>query len=190
MTSNAGSGAATLGEMLFANEQAARAAAAEATSKPAAVAPVIPATPSEAAARLKAAALDPKWLEEYFGGSVIHANEMRDLKAVIGKDADPQTEMAIAGQLYDGIQPAGHLAKVGTAEMLRAVGADDGVVRQVLTGQSVSQQEFDAAQATKARLMKDNDFISKYNSGDGESRRTLTLLNVVLTSPVKKDAAA
>jgi hypothetical protein len=190
MPDNAGSGTPTLGEMIVANEQAARAAAAEASSKTAPVAPVIPTTAAEAAARLKAATSDPKWLEEYFGGSSIHANEMRGLKAVIGKDADPQTEMAIAGVLYDGVQPAGHLAKVGTAEMLRAIGADDGVVRQVLSRQAVSKEEYAAATATKARLMNDHAFVDKYTGGDGEARRAMTLINCILSSPVKTDTAA
>jgi hypothetical protein len=63
MPDNAGSGTPTLGEMIVANEQAARAALAEASSKPVPIAPVIPTTAAEAAARLKAATSDPKWLE-------------------------------------------------------------------------------------------------------------------------------
>ncbi|UFW92102.1 hypothetical protein BjapCC829_48515 (plasmid) [Bradyrhizobium barranii] len=39
-----------------------------------------------------------------------------------------------------------------------------------------------AATATKARLMKDQDFTARYMAGDGEAKRTMTLLNVIIWS--------
>jgi hypothetical protein len=193
MTSNSGSGAPTTGELLHSNEQAAAVAAAAALSRAAPADPVIPATSSEAVARLAEIKADPKWRDQYLAGSAIHAKEMRDLQAVIDADkgrADPQTEMAIAGVLFDGIQPSGHLAKVGTATMLREAGINDtGVIRQVLAGESVTQQERDVAATTKARLMKDEDFTAKYLAGDSEAKRTMTLLNIIVSSSIKSAAA-
>lgn len=187
MPDNSGSGRPSLGEMLAANTAAATAASAAAVSTAVPANPVIPTTATEAATRLAEIKADPKWRTEYLGGSVRHAKEMRDLQAVVNADKsrDPQAEMAVNGILYDGIQPSGHLAKVGTAEMLRAVGADDAVVRQVLAGEPVSASEHAAASAARARLMKDHDFTAKYLAGDGESRRALTMLNIVISSPIK-----
>lgn len=189
MPDNAGFGTPTLGEML-ANHTAMAAAPAPKEVPPD---PVIPATAAEAKARLAAVKADPKWVDEYLSGSSRHAKEMRELRAVIDADqtaVDPQTEMAIAGKLFDGIQPSGHLARVGTAEMLRAAGVgDEAVIRQVLTGQAVTQQEHAAATETKARLMKDKAFVEKYMTGDDEAKRTMTLLNIVASSQIKRDAA-
>lgn len=191
MPSNDGFGTATLGEMIFANSQAASAAAAAAVSKEAPAAPIIPAAANEAAARLSDLKADPKWRDQYLKGSSTHAKEMRDLQAVVDKEQNTQVDMAIAGKLYDGIQPGGHLAAVGTAEMLREAGIGDAaVIRQVLAGEEVTPQEHAAATETKERLMKDQDFVKKYMTGDGDAKRQMTLLNVVLSSPVKTGAAA
>ncbi|TQF28784.1 hypothetical protein [Bradyrhizobium sp. UNPA324] len=191
MSSNDGSGAPTTGEMLFANDQAALAAASVAVSKPAAPDLVIPTLPSDAAARLNELRGDPTWLNEYFGGSVRHAKEMRDLRAVIDKGGNPEVDRAIAGVLDDApIQTSKRMTMIGTAAMLREGGiSDTGVIRQVLAGDSVTPQEHAAASETKARLMNDQAFVARYTAGDGEAKRQMTLLNVIISSSIKVAAA-
>ncbi|MCK1542207.1 hypothetical protein IVA98_32935 [Bradyrhizobium sp. 160] len=181
-----GEGSLTLGDMIVANATPAPPAAPAPPP-----APVIPETEAAALARKAQLTADPKWRDEYLSGSPRHAKELSDLEAVIQKgNADPQTEMAIAGELFDGIQPSGHLAAVGAAEMLREAGVrDTAVIRQVLTGEAVSAEEHAAATETKARLMANHDFAKRYVSGDGEARREMTLLNVILSSPIKGAAA-
>lgn len=189
MPDNSGFNTATTGELLAANDAAARATAAAAAIPPEYQPAAIPATAGEAAARLEAIKSDPKWRDEYLGGSKAHATELRELQAAADKERSTQTEMAIAGQLFDGIQPSGHLAAVGTAEMLRTSGINDtGVIRQVIAGQSVTVEEHAAATEEKARLLRDSDWVAKYTSGDGVAKRQMTLLNIVLSSPIKRVA--
>lgn len=190
MPDNSGFGTATLGEMMAANSATAHAAASAAIMAPPEYEPpAIPATADEAATRLAAVQADPKWRDEYLSGSKAHAKELRDLQAAADRERSTQSEMAVAGELYPGIQPSGHLARVGTAAMLRESGiGDDNVIRQVLTGQPVSAEEHAAAVEAKARLMRDSDFVAKYTAGDGEAKRQMRLINIVLSSPIKKVA--
>ncbi|UQR67713.1 hypothetical protein LRP30_21740 [Bradyrhizobium sp. C-145] len=170
---------------------AAQAAAAVAVSKPVPVDPVIPPDASGAAARLNELRGDPAWLNEYLGGSVRHAKEMRDLRAVIDRGGNPDVDRAIAGVLDDApIQTSKRMTMIGTAEMLRERGVSDtGVIRQVLAGDSVTPQEHAAAMETKARLMNDQAFVARYTAGDGEAKRQMTLLNVIISSSIKVAAA-
>lgn len=191
MPSNDGSGTATLGEMIHANSQAASAAAAVAVSKEAPAAPIIPASANEAAARLSELKADPKWRDQFLSGSSTHAKEMRDLQAVVDKEQNTQVDMAIAGKLYDGIQPGGHLAAVGTAEMLREANiGDTAIIKQVLTGGEVTPQEHAAAIARKSELMADAAWTDRYLKGGAAEKREMTLISIVLSSPVKQGAAA
>jgi hypothetical protein len=183
----------TLGEMIFTNDMAARAAASAAVSQPAPTRadPVIPSDGSAAAARLNELKADPKWRDEYLGGSVSHAKEMRDLQAVISKGGNVEADLAIAGVLDAGaFQTAKRMTMIGTAEHLRESGIGDAnVIRQVLAGDPVTPEEHSAASQTKARLMNDQDFVKRYTAGDGEAKRQMTLLNIVVSSPVKRSAA-
>lgn len=190
MPSNDGSGTATLGEMIFANHQATAATAAAAVSKDAPSAPIIPAAANEAAARLSELKADPKWREQFLSGSSTHAKELRDLQAVIDKEQNTQLDMAIKGELFDGIQPGGHLAAVGTAEMLREANiGDTAVIKQVLTGGEVTPQEHAAAIARKAELMGDAAWTDRYLKGGAAEKREMTLISIVLSSKLKGAAA-
>ncbi|MET4149911.1 hypothetical protein [Bradyrhizobium sp. RT7b] len=185
MADNSGSGSPSLGEMIAANHEAANAAAAAAVSKEVSPDPIIPTSANEAAARLSAVKADPKWRDEYLAGNPRHARELRDLQAAVDKEKNTRVEMAVAGQLFDGIQPSGHLAAVGGAQYLRNLGLADAEIRQGITGSPVSSEEHAAAVAAKSRLMEDPDVVAKYMSGDAEVRRTFTRLNMIITSGKK-----
>ncbi|MEH2485422.1 hypothetical protein [Bradyrhizobium sp. AZCC 2230] len=192
MPDNSGTGGATLGEMLHSGDHAAAAAAAAAISQPAAarVAPVIPSEASAAAARLNELKSTPEWRDQLLDGSPSHLKEMRDLQAVISRGANPEVDKAIAGVLDAApFQTTKRMTMIGTAEHLRASGiGDTGVIRQVLAGEPVTPEEHATATETKARLMNDQDFVKRYTAGDGEAKRQMTLLNIVISSP-KKSAA-
>src|SRR5258705_8089693 len=176
MTANSGSGAPTLGEMVSSHSQPA---------PPAPVAPppapVIPATASEATARLNELKGSAEWREQYLSGSPRHAKEMRDLQEAIDKGANPRVDRAIAGIMDDApFQAAGHLAMIGTAEMLRDAGIGDDVIRQTLSNQEITQAERDAVARWKADKMRDSEWVKKYLAGEGEHKRAMMLANIVL----------
>lgn len=189
MPSNDGSGSATVGEMLAAQQEAANATAAAALAKEVPPDLVIPTDVGEAEARLSAVKADPKWRDEYLAGSPRHAKELRELQAAVDKAKNTRVEMAVSGQLFDGIQPSGHLAAVGGAQYLKGIGLGEAEVRQGITGAPVTPDEHAAAVATKTRLLEDPDFVAKYMSGDAEARRTVTRLNIIVTAGPARSAA-
>jgi hypothetical protein len=76
------------------------------------------------------------------------------------------------------------------AALLREDGIPEhDIARQVLSGEPVSKAEFDAAKQAKQRLLGDQDFVRRYLSGDGEAKRQMALLNVVITRDIKETAA-
>ncbi|MCJ9701732.1 hypothetical protein, partial [Bradyrhizobium sp. SHOUNA76] len=154
-------------------------------------APVIPSAAGDAAARLNELKADPAWRDELLNGSVSHLKEMRDLQAVIGRGGNPEVDKAIAGVLDAApFQTTKRMTMIGTAEHLRESGIGDAnVIRQVLAGEAVTPEEHATATEAKARLMRDSDFIARYTAGDGEAKRQMTLLNIVVSSPIKRIAA-
>ncbi len=189
MPSNDGSGSATVGELLFAQHEAANAAAVAAIAKDAPPELVIPTDVGEAEARLSAVKADPKWRDEYLAGNQRHAKELRELQAAVDKAKNTRVDMAVTGQLYDGIQPSGHLAAVGGAQYLKSMGLGEAEVRQGITGAPVSAEEHAAAVATKTRLLENPDFVAKYMGGDAEAKRTMTRLNILVTAGPARSGA-
>ena len=143
-------------------------------------------TPPEAAAKLDALKSDKDWTAGWLAGDLVKIGEFNKLAEIAARDS-AKIDFAMTGGLEDKIiQDRGHLDNVHTVEFLRASGVDDpAVLRQVLSNEKVSQEEFDAAKSTKARLLRDHDFSRRYLSGDGEAVRHLTLLNVILTRETK-----
>ena len=143
-------------------------------------------SPPEAAAKLVALKSDKDWTAGWLAGDLAKIAEFNKLAEIAARDT-AKIDLAMSGALEDKIiQDRGHVDGVRTAEFLRASGVDDpAVIRQVLTNEKVSQEEFDAAKSTKARLLRDHDFSRRYLSGDGEAVRQMTLLNVILTRETK-----
>ncbi|MCA1414474.1 hypothetical protein I6F30_25460 [Bradyrhizobium sp. NBAIM20] len=176
-----GSPGATLGEMIVSHATAAPPPAPAAPPPP-----EIPATSAEAAARLSALKADPGWREEYLGGNPRHAKEMRDLQAKIDSGGAPEVDMAMAGLLDDApFQSTGRLQMIGATEMFRDLGIRDEVIRETLTNREVTPQEHEAVARLKAERMRDQAWVKELLAGNGQHRRDLMLMDIVLTSPVK-----
>lgn len=142
-------------------------------------------TPAEAVQRKTEIMATPEWRDKYLSGGITEANELRDLEAVIATGDNPEVDLAMAGNLDgDPFQMSDRRKMVGTAQMLRDAGIEDGAIRNTLLGKSVSQDEFKAAQTQKAALMRNNDFTTKFIGGDGEAKKQMLELDMVLSSPV------
>jgi hypothetical protein len=63
------------------------------------------------------------------------------------------------------------------------------VIRETLAGKEVTQAEHDAVKNLKAERMRDQAWVKEYMSGNGQHKRDMMLMNIVLTSSIKKDAA-
>ena len=143
-------------------------------------------TPPEAAAKLDALKSDKDWTAGWLAGDLAKIGEFNKLTEIAARGGD-KIDLAMAGILEDKIfQDHSHVDGIKTAQFLRDAGIDDpAVIRQVLSNETVSREEFEIAKSTKARLLRDHDFSRRYLSGDGEAVRQMTLLNVILTRDTK-----
>jgi hypothetical protein len=164
---------------------------APAAPPPPPVAPTLPATAAEAATRLNELKADVAFRDRYLAGGVTEARQMTALQEMLNKSDNPDVDRAMAGLLDDSpIQRSSHLQMIGAAGMLREIGIRDEVIRQTLTGHEVTQAEYDAVKNLKAERMKDHAWVKEYLAGNGPHKRDMTLMNIVLTSPIKAGAAA
>jgi hypothetical protein len=149
--------------------------------------PTIEPTPAEAATTLAARMGDKDWTGKFLSGNGPEVAEYQKL-AEIAVKSDDKITLAMAGQ-YLPVNDSDHLVMMATAAGLREQGIDNDVIRQVLSGGAVTQQEFDAAAKIKAKLMGNSDFSKRYLAGESEAVQQMTLLQIVTSSEVKKQEA-
>lgn len=146
-------------------------------------------TPDEAAAKLAELRGSQDWTAKFLAGNGPELAEYRKLSEIALNSGDKITK-AMAGMLDDApFQDSAHMLNIGTASMLREAGMGNDVIRQVLSGGTVTQQERDAATQVKAKLMGNADFSKRYLAGDAEAKQQMTLLNIVLSSSVQEQRA-
>jgi len=152
-----------------------------------------PTTPDGARGRLAELKANSEWRDAFVAGNGPQVAEFRRLSALAAKGDEQIISDALAGkapsidQIF--IDPQMRDA-THTIEALRGMGIhEENVARSVLDGSPVSAEERNQASIAKDRLMKDVDWTKKYLAGDGEARRQMGLLNVILTRSVKESAA-
>jgi hypothetical protein len=151
--------------------------------------PAPPATPAEASSRLTALKADPAWRDQFLAGNGPQVKEYHSLSEMAAKGGD--VDRAMAGVADVGTyQSTEHREMIFATKMLRELGVDDAVIRQHLTGHEVSQQEFDAVTRLKADKLGDSEWVTKYMAGERAQQREMALMNIVLSSTIKKEAAA
>lgn len=164
---------------------------APAPPPPAAPPPAPPANAAEAATRLHDLTADTAWRDRYLAGGVTEKREITALQEMLNKSDNPGVDRAIAGILDDGpIQRSDHVQMIGVAQYLREFGIRDEVIRQTLTRQEITQAEHDAVARLKADRLRDHAWVKEFLSGNGQHKRDAMLMDIVLTSPIKKGAAA
>jgi hypothetical protein len=153
--------------------------------------PVPPASAAEASTRLNELKADPAWRDRFLAGGLTEQREMTSLQELLNKSDNPDVDRAMAGLLDDApIQRSGHMQMIGAAQMFRDIGIRDEVIRETLTGKEVTQAEHDAVKALKAERMRDHAWVKEYMAGNGQHKREMMLMNIVLTSRIKSGAAA
>jgi hypothetical protein len=158
------------------------------TETPAAL-PAPPSTPAEATTRLDQLRADPKWTEALLSGGPAQTREFHELHELVAKGDG--VDMAMAGVMQPGIiQDSGHVEMANTATMLRDMGFNPKQVRETLEGKEATQADIDIATAWKAQNMNSKEFVTRLMAGEPEAARLLMAANIVLSSPVKKEASA
>jgi hypothetical protein len=161
--------------------------------------PAIPATAVEAQARLGALQSTREWTDKLMAGDRAVYQEWHGLHARVNRGDDQgdakaslADRVSAAMSAAAGVEiPSGDARMMHeTAEHLRGIGIREEVIEQTLSGHEVTQTEFNLVKLWKDRAMRDQEFTKKYMSGDPDARQKMTLANIVLTSNVKKDAAA
>ncbi|KRR22635.1 hypothetical protein CQ14_30985 [Bradyrhizobium lablabi] len=153
--------------------------------------PQMPTNAADAATRLNELKSDAGWRDRYLGGGITEQREITALQEIINKGDNPDVDKAMAGLLDDApVQRSGHMQMIGVAQMLREAGVRDEVIRETLTGKAVTQAEYDAVARLKAERLRDHAWTKEFLAGNGEHKRAMTLMNIVLSSPIKKEVAA
>jgi hypothetical protein len=128
------------------------------------------------------------WGEKLMAGDPAATKEFHSLTEMMAAGGD-NVERAISGALPD--IPSSDLKHMaGTADMLREIGVTPEVIRQTLEGHEVTQAEYDATKAWRARTMKDQFWVKAYLEGDPDATRQMTLASIILSSNIKSGAAA
>jgi hypothetical protein len=152
---------------------------------------LLPTNAAEAATRINELKADTAWRDRYLGGGLTEKRDLTALQEIIHKGDNPDVDKAMAGVLDDApIQRSGHMQMIGVAQHLRDLGIRDEIIRDTLTGRPVTQAEHDAVARLKADRMRDHAWTKEFLAGNGQHKRDAMLMDIVLTSPIKKEAAA
>lgn len=159
---------------------------------PAPPAPNLPSSPAEAATRINELKADTAWRDRYLAGGLVEKYEMTALhEMILSKSDNPDVDKAIAGIRDDSvIQRSEHMEMIGVAGHLRELGIRDEIIRETLTGKEVTQAEYDAVARLKADRMSDHAWTKEFLAGNGQHKRDAMLMDIVLSSPIKKEQAA
>jgi hypothetical protein len=148
-----------------------------------------PTTPAEATERLEQLGADPAWRDQFLAGNGPQKAEFQSLTELAAKG--DSIDAALAGRLLDApIQPSTHVINMGVAAALKDAGLADDVIRQTLSGHQVTQQEYDLVARWKQDRFRDKTWVQEFLSGSREHQRDMTLADIVLSSSIKKEAAA
>jgi hypothetical protein len=152
-------------------------------------------TPPQAAAKLADLMNSAEWREKYLSGAgpaVRSYNELAQKKSegadrldkiVDGTAEPPWFETTTGGQITT-------RAAMQTAEQLKNFGLNEAAVKQALAGTPVSRQEFDAVKDLRADRMGNKEWAAKLLSGDRETTKEFTLMNVVISNGFREEKSA
>jgi hypothetical protein len=146
---------------------------------------------AEPSTRLNELKADTAWRDRYLAGGLVEARQINELHEAMRNGDNPDVDRAMAGILDDGpIQRSEHMQMIAVAQWMKEKGLRDEVIREALAGKGVTQQKRDAVERLKADRMRDHAWTKEFMAGNGQHVRDMTLMNIVLTSSIKKDAAA
>jgi hypothetical protein len=147
-----------------------------------------PANATEASARLTALSGDKAWSGKLLSGDLTATKEFNDLTTMVAEGGDG-VAVAMSGVLPPAAN--GEMREMaGLTEFLRDIGIRDEVIRETLSGGTVSQAEFEATKRWHDQHMRDQEFTKKWLAGDPEAAKQMTLAHIILSSEIKQAAAA
>jgi hypothetical protein len=149
---------------------------------------VAPANAIEARAALDSRKADPEWGAKIFAGDADANRELRELTAKAAGSDESVVAAVMSGEPGRMPTTETHIM-AGTAGMLREVGIHEEIIKQVLKGHEVTEQEYKLVEAWKARHMKDPEFVKRFLNGDVEAREKMTLANITLAGGIKGKAS-
>jgi hypothetical protein len=142
-------------------------------------------TAAEASARLTALTADSSWSQRYFSGDPAARRDFQQLtQMVAGADADAE---AIAGKssqpgLIEETTGVAHGDLVKAVSWLRENGLDAATVQQLLKGEPIPRDEYEAVVQMRSQLYSSKEWVAKLLAGDHQAKRDLTLISVALNA--------
>ncbi len=147
-----------------------------------------PSTPAEAATRLDQLKADPAWTKALMSGGPVQTRTFHELHELVAKG--DTIDLAMSGVMPDSIvQDSGMVEMRAAAAMWRERGIPDAVIRDNLSGKTVTPRElYDATARWKKDAMSDPEWVKKLMSGNSEARLQYDSANFVLTGGIKEQA--
>lgn len=137
-------------------------------------------TPS---AQLAAKQDDPAFRARILAGDLTAIREWEQARLSAKAEADP-VAAAMSGTLPE--QSSGELRRMADdAVALRALGMNERVVREMLSGEPVTPEIRAEAERWKAQHMRDAEWVKRVLANDVEAVRQLHLCSIVLAQPIK-----
>jgi hypothetical protein len=147
-----------------------------------------PTNSAEASAVLAARVADTSWSDKLLSRDADTTREFNELTAMVaGGTSD--VDVAMSGALPD-VPDSKLKTMAGTAEFLRNNGFPPLAIKETLERKEATQAEFDLATALKNQHMRSPEFVKRYLSGEPDAVREMLACDVVLSSDIKKGAAA
>lgn len=155
--------------------------------------PLAPTTATDARRRLDALSGDKAWGKLFLSGDMTARREFADLSAMVaagddvadaidGKAPPPQFETTFGGE-----QPRRVVNEV-IADM-REAGLSDAAIGEAIRGDPISKQEVEQVRQMQRMRLGDPDWCKRLLAGDYAARREHILMSIVLTAPIKQEAA-
>lgn len=146
-----------------------------------------PTTAAEARARIAEFVENKDLGAKLMAGDCVASQEYRDAQTFMRTHPVDKVDVAMSGiapDLSTGIIPdAGMRLMENVTADLRERGLSDGAIRQTLAAEPVSAAEQRAAEIWKKDRLSNAEWVKRYQSGDSEAAREMTLCNIVLCSP-------
>jgi hypothetical protein len=145
------------------------------------------------AQKLDALTADPKWVQQLLTGGGV---QMRELQEVLQAKSAGGDQI---GQIIDGVAKPSELETVTggaltthkqmvAAAQLREDGIPDASIRQLLEGNPVSKEEYNAVAKLKAERLGDPEYVKRWLAGERKQVIEMTQIGIVLAGGFK-DAA-
>jgi len=154
-------------------------------------APATPPTPAEAGSKLAELTASKEWTAKLLSGD---GQARREFDAIMAaKQQGDRTDAALAGTLEPSPFEITGQGKLATRDLISGIehirdvtGAHDEVIRQFLNDRPIPLETRREVENLQRKLHGDQEWVTRYLSGNYEARQQQTLITMALMHPVQE----